>query len=55
MRKHFFAIVIILLVLGLGYGMWLYNESLKTGKDFHVILKQDLAAKREFLEEIKSK
>ncbi len=47
MGKHLLAVIIFLLVLFLGYGMWLYSESLRTGKDFNILLKQDLFDKQQ--------
>ena len=44
-----------MLVLSLGYGMWLYSESLRTGKAFEVLLKRDFMAKRESIYELMAK
>jgi uncharacterized membrane protein YqjE len=52
MGKHFLAITVVLLVLCLGYGMWLYSESLRTSTDFGILLKQDLESKRQSLSEL---
>jgi hypothetical protein len=55
MRKHILTFIIILLVLCLGYGMWLYSESLRTGIDFGRLLKQDLTAEKEALNDMMAK
>ena len=49
MRKHTTAVLIIIVMLCLGYGLWLYSESLRTNVDLGSLLKKDLAAKRESL------
>ncbi len=42
MRKHFLAVLIIVFTLVLGYGLWLYSESLRTGESFAELLKDDI-------------
>ncbi len=46
MRKHLLAVLIIVFALVLGYGLWLYSESLRTGDDVIELLKEDLATKQ---------
>ena len=47
MRKHLLAVLIIIFALVLGYGLWLYSESLRTGDGFTELLKEDLAVKQQ--------
>ncbi len=47
MRKHLLAVLIIIFALVLGYGLWLYSESLRTGDNFIELLKDDLAARQQ--------
>jgi len=47
MRKHFLAVLIIVFTLVLGYGLWLYSESLRTGESFVELLKDDIATNQQ--------
>ncbi|KKS92012.1 MAG: hypothetical protein UW06_C0011G0008 [Parcubacteria group bacterium GW2011_GWE1_43_8] len=47
MRKHFLAVLIIVFTLVLGYGLWLYSESLRTGESFAELLKDDIATNQQ--------
>ena len=49
MRKHAIAILTIIVVLCLGYGLWLYSENLRTGVSFDRLLKNDLSSKQKAL------
>lgn len=49
MGKHLTALLIIIATLSLGYGLWLYSESLRTGSDYSVLLKNDLQEKKQVI------
>lgn len=46
MRKHLIITLALIVILCLGYGLWLYGQTLRTGANFGRLLERDLATKR---------